>query len=146
MNNCYLTEKERKRLLKKKERLEEERERLRKEIGGTKLKSDDSNSDYIYEWKELGQIINEIIRISEILSRAQIVEVNHCEKVDIGTCVLLDFGDEELVYIVGVNDPEYNLLSIEAPLGKSILNKEAGDKITYNVNGKEFEVEIKDIM
>jgi transcription elongation GreA/GreB family factor len=143
--NYYLTAKEKERLLKKKEKLEQEKEKLRGEIGGIKIKSDDSNSDYIYERRELQRVVDEIFRISEILEKAELVEISHCKKVDIGACVVLDFGDEELVYIVGVNDPDYNLLSIEAPLGKSILNKEVGDKVSYQAIGKKIEVEIKDI-
>jgi transcription elongation GreA/GreB family factor len=145
MNN-YLTEKEKKRLIRKKERLKEKARKLRKELGCTKIKSDDSNSDYIYECRELQNAQDEIFRIEEILEKAEIVEVRHSEKVVIGSCVVLDFGDAEFTYIVGVDDPEHHVLSTEAPLGKSILNKKPGDQVNYKVNGKELKVEIKDII
>ncbi len=108
------------------------------------------NAEYHAAKEKQGHIEARIIELSDILSRAQVIDPSKLphQKVSFGsTVVLTDLSsDEEVVYtIVGTQeaDPSKGLISIYSPLAKALLGKEEGDEVEVNLPGgkKSFEIE-----
>ncbi|MGE5455688.1 MAG: GreA/GreB family elongation factor [Ignavibacteriales bacterium] len=83
---------------------------------------------------------NRIKTIDAYLSHYQLVDKYESEKVSIGTefTVYMDFGNNDnetdtyrLVYTNVSSLETRNYISIDCPLGESVLNKKVGDKISY---------------
>jgi transcription elongation factor GreA len=108
------------------------------------------NAEYHAAKEKQGHIEARIIELSDILSRAQVIDPSKLphQKVSFGsTVVLTDLSsDEEVVYtIVGTQEanPSKGLISIYSPLAKALLGKEEGDEVEVNLPGgkKSFEIE-----
>lgn len=146
MSNNYLTKEAKRRLQEKKRRIQEKIKEIKQDLGQIKIKRDDTNSQFINGCQALSRLQEELKRTNEVLEEGEIVNLNHCEEVKIGAKVILDFGDEEVEYLVGVQDPDCAILTLDSSLGKEILGRKLGEKINYQVRGKEYEVKVKDII
>lgn len=146
MSNNYLTEKAKKRLQEKRGRIKEKIQEIKQNLGQTKIKRDDTNSQFINGCQSLSRLQEELKRINEILEEGEIVNLGHCEEVKIGAKIILDFGDEEVEYVVGVQDPDCAVLTLDSPLGREILGRKTGEEINYQVRGRECQVRVKDII
>jgi len=67
-----------------------------------------------------------------------------------GDLIKIKFNNSHIreIKIVAFSDevnPEKGLISTESPLGKALIGATVGEKRKYNVNGKEFEIEILEI-
>ena len=73
-------------------------------------------------------------------------KLNSSVKIGSKVKVLLVFSedDTEEMTVVLKNESSLkdNIISVESPLGQSILGKSVGDKTNYKVNGKAIDVEI----
>ena len=67
-----------------------------------------------------------------------------------GDLIKIKFNNSHIreIKIVTFSDevnPEKGLISTESPLGRALIGATVGEKRKYNVNGKEFEIEILEI-
>ena len=106
------------------------------------------NAEYDAAKDEQGVNEDRINEIEAILKNAIIVDDAQDEDhVFIGAAVVVkdvEFGDEERFTIVGSNEADslQNKISHDSPVGKALLGASAGDIVTVNAPGGDFEYEI----
>jgi transcription elongation factor GreA len=110
------------------------------------------NGAYIYGRQRQGHIVGRISELKGKLNRADIVD---CTKVDcsravFGTVVtLLDLDtQEEVTYqLLGPDDADYETgsISIQSPIGRSIVGHAVGDRLTVKVPRGDRHLEVIDI-
>lgn len=107
------------------------------------------NAEYHYAKDKQGFIEGRIRELESKLSRAEVIDITKLtgSSVKFGCTVTIcdESTDEEVTYrIVGVDEADIKkkLLSIEAPLAKALIGKEAGDEIKLNTPSgiKEYEI------
>lgn len=84
---------------------------------------------------ELNSIDREIRHLTRILKNVEIIESTHKDFVDFGSIVTLSNDKDNFSFtLVGKyeSDPVNKKLSTFSPIGKAVLGKKAGDKITVN--------------
>ncbi|KXT29320.1 transcription elongation factor greA [Candidatus Phytoplasma oryzae] len=107
------------------------------------------NAEYSSARDEQFLIETRIAKIQNILKNVKIIKnLNENKNVNIGKKVSLRFlnnMEEKVLYLVGFleADPFVNKISIDSPLGQSILGHNKGDIISVKTEtGKTFKVEI----
>lgn len=110
------------------------------------------NSEYDEAKNEQGMIESRIAEIEQTLAHAQIIDDEDIstEKVGIGTTVkLLDMDmDEEMEFkMVGTKEADIDSgrMSDESPIGRAIMNREAGEEIVIEVPDGEMKMKILEI-
>ena len=107
------------------------------------------NAEYHYAKDKQGFSEGRIRELESKLSRAEVIDITKLtgSSVKFGCTVTIcdEATDEEVTYrIVGVDEADIKkkLLSIEAPLAKALIGKEAGDEIKLNTPSgiKEYEI------
>ncbi len=97
--------------------------------------------------EELAFVDRRIQELEDMLADALIIEPDKDPtRVNIGDTVVIQFGDDEpeTYTIVGVaeTDPSKGYISNESPMGQALLNRKAGDEVTYNAPAGEIRVRI----
>ncbi len=118
-----------------------ERDRVAQEIDKARALGDlKENAEYHAAKEKQGHIEARIVELSDILSRAQVVDPSKLphKRVSFGsTVVLLDYSNDEKVkyVIVGTqeSDPAKGLISIYSPMARAILGKEVGDEVELDL-------------
>lgn len=90
------------------------------------------NSEYEDAKNEQSFVEGRILELEETLRRAKVVARNGTDKVEIGSIVVLKMDGKTLEYaIVGVSesDPASGKISVESPIGYSLLGKGKGEKV-----------------
>ena len=107
------------------------------------------NAEYQYAKNKQGFIEGRIKELESKLARAEVIDITKLTGTSVkfgSTVTICDVNtDEEITYkIVGVDEADIKkkLLSIEAPLAKALIGKEAGDEIKLNTPSgiKEYEI------
>lgn len=107
------------------------------------------NAEYHYAKDKQGFIEGRIRELESKLSRAEVIDITKLEgtSVKFGCTVTIcdESTDEEVTYkIVGIDEANIkkNLLSVEAPLARAMIGKEAGDEIKLNTPSgmKQYEI------
>jgi len=98
------------------------------------------NSEYEDAKNEQSFAEGRILELEEMLRRARVVAKNGTDKVEIGSAVVLKMDGQTIEYkLVGAleSDPASGKISIESPLGHSLLGKVKGEKVEITTpNGK----------
>ena len=110
------------------------------------------NAGYDEAKNAQGFLEGRIRELEQMLKRAQVIDNNSVDK-DIAalgrTVVVCEVGTdfEERYMIVGAvqADPTNGRISNESPMGKALLGKKVGAKVTVESPGGEIEFEIKQI-
>lgn len=106
------------------------------------------NAGYQSAKYQLRRTNNRIDRIKDLLSRAEIIEIEQQgDQIEIGHQVRLKSGNQERIYqILGPLEakPEKGLISHHSPLGSALLGKKKGDKFSLNLNKGKKDYEIID--
>jgi len=103
------------------------------------------NAGYQEAKYRLRRTNSKIDRINNILTNAEIIEINNSEKIDIGNKVEIECqGIIKKYQILGSleTNPEKGLISYNSPLGSALLGKKIGEIIPLEVNGKNKEYKI----
>jgi transcription elongation factor GreA len=125
-----------------------ERLRLALEDGGELTE----NTEYEDAKNEQAFIEAEIMRMSQILQNAVIIqETEGGDHVQVGSRIkIAEKGTKETEEYLLVGSAEANpgqgKLSIESPLGKELLNKKVGDKVTIKAPDGPVTFTVKEIM
>ena len=112
-----------------------ERIRLAREFGDLS-----ENSEYEDAKNEQSFMEGRILELEEMLRRAKVVAKNGTDKVEVGSVVILKMDGQTLEYtIVGASesDPASGKISVESPLGYSLIDKVKGERVEIATpNGK----------
>jgi transcription elongation factor GreA len=107
------------------------------------------NAEYHAAKERQGHVEGRILELKDKLSRAEVIDCSEvsCNRAVFGTVVtMLDLDeDTEVTYqLLGPeeSDVEKGIISIQSPLGRSILGKEVGDEAKVVTPGgiREFEI------
>ena len=110
------------------------------------------NAEYHAAKERQGHVEGRILELKDKLSRAEVIDCSdvNCTRAVFGTVVtMLDLDEDvEVTYqLLGPEESnvEKGVISIQAPLGRSILGKEIGDEVKVVTPGGIREFEIMDI-
>ncbi len=111
------------------------------------------NSEYDDAKNEQAQMEARIADIEVTLKRAKLIDESDIsnDSVHIGSTVTVyndAFGEDVTYNIVSASeaDPENNKISDESPVGKSLLGKKLGDRVTVELpNGSQIFLDVKEI-
>jgi len=107
------------------------------------------NAEYHAAKERQGHVEGRILELKDKLSRAEVIDCTEvsCNRAVFGTVVtMLDLDENiEVTYqLLGPeeSDVEKGIISMQSPLGKSILGKEVGDEVKVVTPGgiREFEI------
>lgn len=106
------------------------------------------NSEYEDAKNEQSFVEGRILELDTIVHRAKVIAKNGVDKVEIGSTVVLKMDGENLEYnIVGASesDPSSGKISVESPLGHSLLGKTKGEKVEITTPNGQIICEIVEI-
>lgn len=110
------------------------------------------NAEYQYAKNKQGFIEGRIKELESKLSRAEVIDITKLEGSNVkfgSTVTILDeSADEEIKYkLVGADeaDIKHGKLSIESPLARVLIGKDAGDEVTLNTPSGKKKYEILEI-
>jgi transcription elongation factor GreA len=110
------------------------------------------NAEYHAAKERQGHIEGRIIDLKDKLSRAEVVDFSsiNCERAVFGTVVtMLDLDEDvEVTYqLLGQeeSDVKKGIISVQSPLGRSIIGKQIGDEVKVVTPGGIRELEIIEI-
>jgi transcription elongation factor GreA len=107
------------------------------------------NAEYHAAKERQSHVEGRILELKDKLSRAEVIDCSEvsCNRAVFGTVVtMLDLDEDiEVTYqLLGPeeSDVEMGIISLQAPLGRSILGKEVGDEVKVVTPGgiREFEI------
>lgn len=104
-----------------------ERIKLAREFGDLS-----ENSEYEDAKNEQSFVEGRILELEETLRRAKVVAKNGSDRVEIGSMVVLKMDGQILEYtIVGASesDPASGKISVESPIGYSLIGKAKGEQV-----------------
>lgn len=90
------------------------------------------NSEYEDAKNEQSFVEGRIMELEEMLRRAKVILKNGTDKVEIGSKVVLKMNGKTFEYlIVGVSesDPASGKISVDSPIGHSLIGKGKGEKV-----------------
>ncbi len=107
------------------------------------------NAEYDAAKKEQSIVETEIASIEETLRKATIVDSKKIKKdvVGVGNFVTVfddDFQEEVTYKVVGIieSNPDKNYVSNESPIGKALIDKKVGDKVSVDTPGGKIDLKI----
>lgn len=103
------------------------------------------NSEYEDAKNEQSFVEGRILELEEMLRRAKIIARNGTDKVELGSTVILKMDGETLEYtIVGASesDPASGKISIESPIGHSLMDRSKGEKVDISTPNGQMACEI----
>jgi transcription elongation factor GreA len=97
----------------------------------------EDNPEFEQAKEEVAQLDGRIYELEEMIGRAQIITESHSSVVGPGSTieVLADDGEAETYHLVGAveSDPATGRISVESPVGRALVGKKKGDKVTVSV-------------
>jgi transcription elongation factor GreA len=106
------------------------------------------NSEYEDAKNEQSFVEGRILELEEMIRRARVVAKNGTDKIELGSLVTLKMDGEKVEYqIVGANesDPMSGKISIESPIGHSLIGKIKGEKFSITTPKGKMACEVLDI-
>ncbi len=110
------------------------------------------NAAYTYGRQRQGFIVGRISELKGRLNRSDIIDCTKvkCDRAVFGTVVsLLDLDTEEKVtyQLLGPDEADFSTgsISIESPVGRSILGHSVGDKVSVKIPRGDRRLEVTDI-
>jgi transcription elongation factor GreA len=109
------------------------------------------NAEYEDAKNEQAFVEGEILRLETILSSAQIIEATgKKDVVSLGSKVTVQeqgTSEKEVYFLVGSAeaDPSQGKISVESPLGRELLGKKKGEKVTVQAPAGEIIFTVKSI-
>ena len=120
-----------------------ERIRLAREFGDLS-----ENSEYEDARNEQSFVEGRIEELEDMIKKAKVLEKNGTDKIELGSVVTLNMSGETVTYeLVGANesDPGAGKISVESPIGHSLLNHVKGEKIDIHLPSGDISCQIVDV-
>ena len=97
--------------------------------------------------EEVARLNERIYELEEMIGRAQIIEGRNSGVVEPGSTIEVedDQGERVVYHLVGAveADPSTGRISVESPVGRALVGKQAGDSVTVEVPAGTVELTIK---
>lgn len=98
---------------------------------------------------ELDKLIDEVMKLENIIQRAVVWETSESDKIEIGNTVIISDGEKDKTIIL-ISEEESGLIengiTTKSPLGSQLLGKKKGDQIeVFLPNGNKKNFVIKSI-
>ena len=108
------------------------------------------NAEYDAARDEQAHIEARIKELESIIKNSDVIEINKKTTSNLGKKITVEYDNGFVAEYTLVGsleaDPSEGKISNESPLGKEIINRKKGDRITIrNESGEEFEIVIRDI-
>jgi transcription elongation factor GreA len=107
----------------------------------------EDNPEYEQAKEEVGMLDSRIYELQEMIGRAQIIKDTHSSVIGPGSTIeVIDTeGDAETYHLVGAveSDPSAGRISVESPVGRALVGRKKGDKITVSVPSGTLTLTIK---
>jgi transcription elongation factor GreA len=126
------------------ERLKQELEsvRARRQEAGERMRDAfqpgdiEDNPEYEQAKEEVALLDSRIYELEEMIARAQLIEERHGSVAEPGSTIEIvdDDGTVERYHLVGAveSDPSSGRISIESPVGRALVGKRKGDRVTVS--------------
>jgi transcription elongation factor GreA len=109
----------------------------------------EDNPEYEQAKEELARIDERIYVLEEMIGRAQIIEGTGSAVAAPGSTIVVedDEGSETVYYLVGAveADPTAGRISVESPVGRSLLGRRKGDQISVEVPAGTVKLTVKEV-
>jgi transcription elongation factor GreA len=129
--------------------------RLRRSEAGERLKEAfqpgdiEDNPEYEQAKEEVGMLDNRIYELEEMIGRAEIIKESHSSIAGPGSTidVIDNDGSTESYHLVGAveSDPSAGRISVDSPVGRALVGKKKGDKVTISVPQGSLTLTIKSV-
>jgi transcription elongation factor GreA len=97
----------------------------------------EDNPEYEQAKEEVGLLDVRIYELQEMIGRAEIIKESHSSVAGPGSTieVVENDGSAETYHLVGAveSDPSAGRISVDSPVGRALVGKKKGDKVTVNV-------------
>jgi transcription elongation factor GreA len=107
----------------------------------------EDNPEFEQAKEEVASLDNRIYELEEMIGRAQIIEEHHGVIAEPGSTVEVEDADGtvETWHLVGAveADPASGRMSVESPVGRAVLGRRKGDKITVNAPSGVIQLTVK---
>jgi len=107
----------------------------------------EDNPEFEQAKEEVAALDNRIYELEEMIGRAQIIEEHHGAVAEPGSTVEVEDADGTLEtwHLVGAveADPASGRMSVESPVGRAVLGKRKGDRITVNAPSGVIQLTVK---
>jgi transcription elongation factor GreA len=107
----------------------------------------EDNPEFEQAKEEVASLDRSIYELEEMIGRAQIIEEHHGTVAEPGSTVEVEDvdGTVETWHLVGAveADPASGRMSVESPVGRAVLGKRKGDKITVNAPSGVIQLTVK---
>jgi transcription elongation factor GreA len=109
----------------------------------------EDNPEYEQAKEEVSLLDAKIYELEEMIGRAQLLEDHHSGIAEPGSTIDVEDedGSVETYHLVGAveSDPAAGRISVESPVGRALVGKRAGQKVTVNVPSGVLNLTIKTI-
>jgi transcription elongation factor GreA len=107
----------------------------------------EDNPEFEQAKEEVASLDRQIYELEEMIGRAQIIEEHHGAVAEPGSTVEVQDADGtvETWHLVGAveADPASGRMSVESPVGRAVLGKRKGDRITVNAPSGVIQLTVK---
>jgi transcription elongation factor GreA len=107
----------------------------------------EDNPEFEQAKEEVASLDRQIYELEEMIGRAQIIEEHHGAVAEPGSTVEVEDADGtiETWHLVGAveADPASGRMSVESPVGRAVLGKRKGDRITVNAPSGVIQLTVK---
>jgi len=109
----------------------------------------EDNPEYEQAKEEVGLVDGRIYELEEMIGRAEIIKDKHGSIAEPGSTIEVEDGDghSETYHLVGAveSDPTSGRISVESPVGRALVGKRKGDKVTVNVPAGTLTLTVKSV-
>jgi len=108
---------------------------------------DIEDPEYEQAKEEVGLLDSRIYELQEMIGRAQIIKESHSSVAQPGSTIdVVDSdGHAETYHLVGAveSDPSAGRISVDSPVGRALVGKKKGDRVTVSVPSGTLTLSIK---
>jgi len=109
----------------------------------------EDNPEYEQAKEEVGLLDGRIYELEGMIGRAQIIQEHHGSIAEPGSTIQIEDaeGKLETYHLVGAveSDPSSGRISIESPVGRALVGKRKGDKVTVSVPSGTLSFTVKSV-
>ena len=109
----------------------------------------EDNPEFEQAKEEVAQLDARMYELEEMIGRAQIIQEHHGGAAQAGSTIEVEDeeGAVETWHLVGAveSDPASGRISVESPVGRALLGKRQGDRVTVNAPSGTMQLRVKAI-
>jgi transcription elongation factor GreA len=109
----------------------------------------EDNPEFEQAKEEVQALDNRIYELEEMIGRAQLIAEHHSIVIEPGSVIEIedDKGDVETWHLVGAieSDPGSGRISIDSPVGRALLGRRQGDKVSVSTPSGQLELRVKTV-